>query len=170
MDEMLFKLDQNIWDLADNLLNDPSSFTCDIVAIINSIDSLDDFGIADRFSSARSVDSSSSQSADEGKNSSLSPCPPTVAEVGSTTDVRKRKCPKKKNKKRLTPSSSRLYICDWCDGEASFKSCQGLRFHKTIRCPARHLQSGKHFFKCPHCRKAYVSEKGLHNHIAETHY
>ena len=78
--------------------------------------------------------------------------------------------PKKRSKKRYTPPGfTRLYVCDWCDGQASFKSCQGLRFHKTIRCPARLQQLGKQYFKCNQCRKAFVTQKGLRNHEIEMH-
>lgn len=45
-------------------------------------------------------------------------------------------------RKRITAVTSRLYVCDWCFGRASFKSCQGLRFHKTLRCPERERKLG----------------------------
>ena len=86
-------------------------------------------------------------------------------------------------RKRITPVTSRLYVCDWCFGRASFKSCQGLRFHKTLRCPERERKLGnglfpgplrtfltfffvgEDYFKCTKCKKAFVTSKGLNHHL-----
>lgn len=75
---------------------------------------------------------------------------------------------KKKGKTRSVPKGQRTYVCTWCD-KAAFRSCQGLRFHKTIRCPSRLTQLGKQYFKCDQCRKAFVTDKGLRHHLQEAH-
>ena len=45
-------------------------------------------------------------------------------------------------RKRITPLPTRIYVCDWCFSCATFKSCQGLRLHKTLRCPQRERKLG----------------------------
>lgn len=50
---------------------------------------------------------------------------------------------RRSRKKASSHRSQKSYVCDWCDRKASFKSGQGLRFHKTLRCPRREAHLGK---------------------------
>ena len=50
-------------------------------------------------------------------------------------------------RKRMTPVT-KIYYCDWCR-VAQFKSCQGLRFHRTLRCSAREKHLGEFATQMP---------------------
>lgn len=50
-------------------------------------------------------------------------------------------------RKRRAPMA-RIYYCDWCR-VAQFKSGQGLRFHRTLRCSAREKHLGEFVTQMP---------------------
>lgn len=66
-----------------------------------------------------------------------------VTVTSTVTIGRKNKRRVARVRKRKMIGVNRVYVCDWCYGRATFKSCQGLRFHKTLRCPERERKLGK---------------------------
>lgn len=110
-----------------SLIKDASPFSCDLAAVVEECISstvvLTDDDDEDNLGE-ETVDKSF-------PSSPLAPIEENSAKKG-----------RKKRRKIRTPSTTKIYSCDWCH-RASFKSGQGLRFHKTIRCPLREKQLGK---------------------------
>jgi len=145
-------------------IKDPSPFTCDIVSIFDECVTIP--------SSSKSTDGNVKQDVMmmsgfdpfETRSNSTNAVIQSEQTSSSTGDPWK----KRKTKKKRRSPSFRTYYCDWCK-VASFRSGQGLRFHKTLRCPSRERQLGENFFKCSVCPKTFVTRKGVAQHLNLNH-
>lgn len=113
-----------------SLIKDASPFSCDLAAVVEECISS---------TIVLTDDDDEDNLGEETVDKSFPSSPLAPIEENSTASAKKGR---KKRRKIRTPSITKIYSCDWCHS-ASFKSGQGLRFHKTIRCPSREKQLGK---------------------------
>ena len=114
-----------------SMYRDPDPFLCDVASVIDSC--IRD-PMSERSENPENTDDSECVSVGIVSSSSGEPFVTKKRSSGS----------KKSGKKRVNPLRvKKSYICDWCDRKASFKSGQGLRFHKTLRCPKRESHLGQ---------------------------
>ena len=106
------------------MINDPSPFSCDIASIIDEC--VTEMSIRTSY-----LEEAVKTTAMEAEQSQ---------ELPSSTSSSLPKKPAKKRKRK--PPPNKIYECNWCR-KAEFKSGQGLRFHKVLRCPVRETQLGE---------------------------
>ena len=115
-----------------SMLKDPDPFLCDVAHVMESCirdaDLTPDEALNNNMVSVDIVSSSSRAQ---------------FLGVGGSGSSKKINNSRKSKKKSLSHRHHKAYVCDWCDRKASFKSGQGLRFHKTLRCPRREAHLGE---------------------------
>lgn len=119
-----------------SFFKDPDPFLCDVAHVMDSC-----IRSQSQLLDEQTVPSlPDTQRVSEDVVSSSSSCPSIIAGLGGKKTA-SRRYKKKSSNHRLHKS----YVCDWCDRKAAFKSGQGLRFHKTLRCPRREAHLGETF-------------------------
>lgn len=110
------------------MMKDPSPFTCDIASIIEEC--VSEMSVR-TFYLEETVKTTTMQiDRPEEEPSSTSSLP-----VASSSN-------KPSGKRKQKPHPNKIYVCNWCQ-KAEFKSGQGLRFHKVLRCPSREQHLGE---------------------------